>query len=118
MAAGRPEPHGVTAAILFGVGASLGSQATALVAFISALGAMALVLALAGVGGAITPGRMLVSGIAVGYLLNATMSMLVRQPPHDSSGDVPPEGGGAVACASGRGLSDAAGRDRVLNRDR
>lgn len=68
---------GAAAAILFGIGASLGSQATAIVAFAGALGATLLVLTLAGVGGAITPGRMLVAGVAVGYLLNATTSLLI-----------------------------------------
>jgi iron complex transport system permease protein len=68
---------GAAAAILFGVGVSLGGQATTLVAFLGALAAMAMVLTLARVGGAITPGRMLVAGIAVGYLLHATTSLLI-----------------------------------------
>jgi iron complex transport system permease protein len=68
---------GAAAAILFGVGASLGGQATTIVAFVGALGAMAMVLALARTGGAITPGRMLVAGVAVGYLLHATTSLLI-----------------------------------------
>lgn len=69
---------GAAAAILFGVGAALGSQSTSIVAFAGALAATFLVLGLAGAGrGAITPGRMLIAGVAVGYLLNAATSTLV-----------------------------------------
>lgn len=68
---------GAAAAILFGVGASFGVYATTIVAFIGALGAMFMVLALAGVGGAITPGRMLIAGVAVSQMLHASTSLLV-----------------------------------------
>ena len=68
---------GAAAAILFGVGSSLGSNSVSVVAFIGALLAMLLVLSLARAGGSITPGRMLVAGVAVGYVLNSTTSLLV-----------------------------------------
>jgi iron complex transport system permease protein len=68
---------GAAAAILFGVGASLGPESVSLMAFFGALGALALVLALARSTGAVTPARMLVAGVAVSYLLSATTSLLI-----------------------------------------
>ena len=68
---------GAAAAILFGVGAGLGPQSVSLMAFLGALGALAFVLALARSTGRITPSRMIVAGVAVGYLLSATTSMLI-----------------------------------------
>jgi iron complex transport system permease protein len=68
---------GAAAAILFGVGAGLGPESVSLMAFFGALGALALVLALARSTGRITPSRMLVAGVAVSYLLSATTSLLI-----------------------------------------
>jgi iron complex transport system permease protein len=68
---------GAAAAILFGVGAVLGGQATGAVAFLGALGSMVLVLALARRGGGVDPGRMLLAGVAVGYLMTSVTSVLV-----------------------------------------
>jgi iron complex transport system permease protein len=68
---------GAAAAILFGVGAGLGPQSVAVMAFLGSLGALALMLALARSGGRISPSRMLVSGVAVSYLLSATTSLLI-----------------------------------------
>lgn len=68
---------GAAAAILFGVGAGLGPESVSLMAFFGALGALALVLSLARSTGRITPSRMLVSGVAVSYLLGATTSLLI-----------------------------------------
>ncbi len=68
---------GAAAAILFGVGSGLGAESVSLMAFLGALGALALVLALARSTGRITPSRMIVAGVAVGYLLNATTSLLI-----------------------------------------
>jgi iron complex transport system permease protein len=68
---------GAAAAILFGAGAALGGRSTTTVAFIGALGAIALVLVLARTGGAITSGKLLIAGVATGYLLSAITSMLI-----------------------------------------
>jgi len=68
---------GAAAAILFGIGSGLGAESVSLMAFLGALGALALVLALARSTGRITPSRMIVAGVAVGYLLSATTSMLI-----------------------------------------
>lgn len=68
---------GAALSILFGVGSWLGGQATPIVAFGGALAAMLMVLALSRTGGAITPGKMIISGVAVSYLLSAVTSMLV-----------------------------------------
>ena len=68
---------GAAAAILFGVGSWLGRESVSLMAFFGALGALALVLALARSSGRITPSRMLVAGVAVAYLLSAVTSLLI-----------------------------------------
>lgn len=68
---------GAALAILFGVGASFGGQSVAIVAFLGALGAMVAVLGLSRVGGAVTPGKMLIAGVAVSYLLSSITSLLV-----------------------------------------
>ena len=68
---------GAAAAILFGVGSGLGAESVSLMAFLGALGALFLVLALARSTGRITPSRMIVAGVAVGYLLSATTSLLI-----------------------------------------
>ena len=53
---------GAAAAILFGVGAWLGAESVSVMAFLGALGALALVLTLARSTGRITPSRMIVAG--------------------------------------------------------
>ena len=68
---------GAAAAILFGVGSSLGAESVSVMAFLGSLGALALVLALARSSGRITPSRMLVAGVAVSYLLSAVTSLLI-----------------------------------------
>ncbi|WP_419853742.1 FecCD family ABC transporter permease [Candidatus Poriferisodalis sp.] len=68
---------GAAAAILFGVGSWLGRESVSLMAFFGALGALALVLALARSSGRMTPSRMLVAGVAVAYLLSAVTSLLI-----------------------------------------
>lgn len=68
---------GAAAALLFGVGSGLGAESVSSMAFLGALGALALVLALARSTGRITPSRMLVAGVAVSYLLSATTSLLI-----------------------------------------
>ena len=68
---------GAAAAILFGFGAGLGGHSVELMAFLGALGAMFAVLGLARTGGSITPSRMLIAGVAVGYVLNANTSLLI-----------------------------------------
>ncbi|MDE0603457.1 MAG: iron ABC transporter permease [bacterium] len=68
---------GAAAAILFGIGSGLGAESVSLMAFFGALGALALVLALARSTGRITPSRMLVAGVAVSYLLSAATSLLI-----------------------------------------
>jgi iron complex transport system permease protein len=68
---------GAAAAILFGAGEALGGQSTTTVAFLGALGAIAIVLALAGSGGSLTPGKLLIAGVATGYLLSALTSLLI-----------------------------------------
>ena len=68
---------GAAAAILFGVGSELGAESVSSMAFLGALGALAIVLALARSTGRITPSRMLVAGVAVSYLLSATTSLLI-----------------------------------------
>ncbi|WP_028659289.1 FecCD family ABC transporter permease [Nocardioides insulae] len=68
---------GAAAAILFGVGASFGSYALPASAFLGALGASLLVLLLARAGGRVTSLRLLLSGVAVGYLLYAVTSFLI-----------------------------------------
>ena len=68
---------GAAAAILFGIGSGLGAESVSLMAFFGALGALALVLALARSTGRITPSRMLVAGVAVSYLLSAVTSLLI-----------------------------------------
>jgi iron complex transport system permease protein len=65
------------ATILFGVGSSVGAGALTGSAFAGALVAAALVFAVARVGGRITSVRLLMSGVAVGYVLSAATSFLV-----------------------------------------
>lgn len=68
---------GAAAAILFGVGAVLGGMSTSMVAFLGAAGAMFLVMMIAQANGSVTPGRLLVAGVAVGYLLSSITSLLI-----------------------------------------
>jgi iron complex transport system permease protein len=68
---------GAAAAILLGAGAGLGSLAQPLLAFAGALLAALLVLALAGVNGAVTSLRLLIAGVAVGYVLTALTNLMV-----------------------------------------
>lgn len=68
---------GVAAAILFGAGGALGGISTSMVAFVGAVGAMALVMLIAQTRGVVTPSRLLVAGVAVGYLLNSVTSLLI-----------------------------------------
>jgi iron complex transport system permease protein len=68
---------GAAAAILFGVGAALGGISTSMVAFLGAAGAMFLVMLIAQANGVVTPGRLLVAGVAVGYLLSSITSLLI-----------------------------------------
>lgn len=68
---------GAAAAILFGVGAVLGGISTSMVAFLGAAGAMLLVMLISQTNGTVTPARLLVAGVAVGYLLNSITSLLI-----------------------------------------
>ncbi|QSB14415.1 iron ABC transporter permease [Natronosporangium hydrolyticum] len=68
---------GASLTILFGVGAALGAISLTGSAFLGALAATALVFALAGRGGGLTSIRLLLAGVAVGYVLNALTSFLI-----------------------------------------
>ena len=68
---------GAAATILFGTGAALGGGALAGSAFAGAVGAIVLVFAVAGIGGAITSVRLLLAGVAVGYVLQAVTSFMI-----------------------------------------
>ncbi len=68
---------GAAAALLLGAGAGLGEHALTGSAFAGALAAGALVLAVARSAGQVTPVRVLLAGVAVGYALTATTSFLV-----------------------------------------
>lgn len=68
---------GAAAAILFGAGALLGGISTSMVAFLGAAAAMFLVMLIARSNGTVTSGRLLVAGVAVGYLLSSITSLLI-----------------------------------------
>lgn len=68
---------GAAAAILFGIGAAFGSYGTMAVAFLGALFAMVLILTLARSASGTSPVRLLLAGVAVGYLLSAATSLLI-----------------------------------------
>lgn len=69
---------GAALTILFGVGSAAGGAASLTgSAFLGAVAALALVFTLARSGGRITPVRLLLAGVAVGYLLNAVTSFLI-----------------------------------------
>lgn len=68
---------GAAAAILFGVGVGLGEHSLQTMAFLGALVASALVYGIARSGGRLTSMKLLLSGVAVGYALNALTGFLV-----------------------------------------
>ncbi|GGO77655.1 ABC transporter permease [Nocardioides deserti] len=68
---------GAAAAILFGFGSGFGEHALPASAFLGALAASLLVLAVARSAGRVTSVRLLLAGVAVGYALYATTSFLV-----------------------------------------
>ncbi|GAA0381334.1 iron ABC transporter permease [Bacillus horti] len=68
---------GAALTILFGIGTSLGTSALTGSAFIGALCATAVVFTLASSGGKITSVRLLLAGVAVGYVLQAATSFLI-----------------------------------------
>ncbi len=68
---------GAAAAILFGVAGGLGAYALPLSAFLGAAIAAAGVFVLARSGGRMTSIRLVMAGVAIGYVLSATTSILV-----------------------------------------
>lgn len=68
---------GAALAILFGVGAGLGASALTASAFSGGLAAAACVFLLARLGGRVTAIRLVMAGVAVGYLLSAATSFVV-----------------------------------------
>lgn len=68
---------GAALTLLFGVGAALGAGALTGSAFLGAVAATAVVFALARGSGRITAVRLLLAGVAVGYVLNAATSFLI-----------------------------------------
>lgn len=73
---------GAAASILFGVGAGLGEHALSASAFVGALAASVAVFLVARGAGAITSVRLLLAGVAVGYLLYAVTSFLILASPN------------------------------------
>lgn len=70
---------GAAASILFGVGVGAGVGASSLTssAFVGAIAATGAVFLLARVGGRVTSIRLLLAGVAVGYILSAATSFLI-----------------------------------------
>lgn len=68
---------GAAATLLFGVGLAAGSSSLTASAFLGAMLATVAVFALARFGGRITSVRLLLAGVAVGYVLSALTSFLV-----------------------------------------
>jgi iron complex transport system permease protein len=68
---------GAAASILFGVGASVGASSLTTSAFAGAMVATGAVFLLARVGGRVTSTRLLLAGVAVGYMLSAATSFLI-----------------------------------------
>lgn len=68
---------GAAATILFGVGAGLGARSLTLSAFAGAAVATGVLFLLARVGGQITSIRLLLAGVALGYVLSAATSFLI-----------------------------------------
>lgn len=68
---------GATLVILFGLFGSLGSLGITFAAFATSTASMAIVYAVAQQGGRLTPMRLVLSGVVVGYVLSAVTSFLV-----------------------------------------
>ena len=68
---------GAALTLLFGAGAAFGASSLTGSAFVGAIAATVLVFALARAGGRITSVRLLLAGVAVGYVLNAVTSFLI-----------------------------------------
>lgn len=68
---------GAAATILFGVGTGLGASSLTTSAFAGALLATGLVFLVARIGGQITSIRLLIAGVAVGYVLSAVTGFLI-----------------------------------------
>jgi iron complex transport system permease protein len=68
---------GAAVTILFGVGAGVGGSELTGSAFAGALAAMVLVVLLGRAGGQVTSTRLLLAGVAVGYVFNALTSFMV-----------------------------------------
>jgi iron complex transport system permease protein len=68
---------GAAATILFGFGASFGASTLTSSAFVGALAASGLVFVVARIGGQLTSIRLLLAGVAVGYVLSAATSFLI-----------------------------------------
>ncbi|MFP5022405.1 FecCD family ABC transporter permease [Pseudonocardia phyllosphaerae] len=68
---------GAAASILFGVGAGLGAAGLTTSAFLGSAAATMLLFVLARSGGRITSIRLLLAGVAIGYVLSATTSFLI-----------------------------------------
>lgn len=68
---------GAALTILFGVGVGVGGSELTGSAFAGALVAMALVLLVGRLGGQVTSTRLLLAGVAVGYVLNAVTSFMI-----------------------------------------
>ncbi|MGH3567373.1 MAG: FecCD family ABC transporter permease [Pseudonocardia sp.] len=68
---------GAALTILFGVGSAVGASSLTGSAFVGAVGATGVVFLLARSGGRITSVRLLLAGVAVGYVLSATTSFLI-----------------------------------------
>jgi iron complex transport system permease protein len=68
---------GAAATILFGVGVGTGASGLTGSAFLGAVAATALLFVLARAGGRITSVRLLLAGVAIGYVLSAATSFLV-----------------------------------------
>lgn len=72
---------GAAASILFGLGTGLGAASLTGSAFVVAATATALVFLTARIGGRVTSTRLLLAGVAVGYVLSATTSFLIFASP-------------------------------------
>ncbi|BAU95975.1 ABC transporter permease [Corynebacterium suranareeae] len=68
---------GAAAALLFGVGAGFGDYALQTSAFIGAMAASGLIFFIARAAGKISSTRLLMSGVAIGYMLSAATSFLI-----------------------------------------
>lgn len=68
---------GAAATILFGFGAGLGASSLTVSAFFGAMAATGVLFLLARVGGQITSTRLLLAGVAIGYVLSAATSFLI-----------------------------------------